>query len=219
MKSTLTEIREYTQKNSDLKKSHHFMFNLPLSSEEKADVIIIGLNPGESDGDWKYIGPLPTEETSDFDFFDHLEVRSRSNLVWLKKCRDFFPSSSIYQTEFFFWSASNLSDGFEERYGYKFYENPHLQFCMQCNLKMFNYHRPKIICATGIGGHKYLAELYKLEYLETIKSEYDKRQRNIIIHYLLGDIPFVFTPHWTSGYVSNNEKNEIKNYLKEILIS
>ena len=90
---------------------------------------------------------------------------------------------------------------------------------MQCNLKMFNYHRPKIICATGIGGHKYLAELYKLEYLETIKSEYDKRQRNIIIHYLLGDIPFVFTPHWTSGYVSNNEKNEIKNYLKEILIS
>jgi hypothetical protein len=217
MKDVLKRVREYTQNNHDLMKCHHYMFNLPLSQKQKADVIIIGLNPGESADDWKYDGPLPTEETSEFDFHNHSKVRSRSNIVWTKKCKDFFPDSSIYQTEFFFWSSSDLDNKFEERFGYEFYDNPHFDFCRKCNEEMFRYHKPKIICATGIGNHKLLADLYDLEHVETFKSKLDKRKRNVIIHYEFEDIPFIFTPHWTSGFVSKLEKSEIKTFLKKII--
>ena len=43
----LKDIREYTQNNHELKKSHHFLFNCPLDKRSKiADVIVMGLNPG-----------------------------------------------------------------------------------------------------------------------------------------------------------------------------
>ena len=43
----------------------HFLKNI-----EKADAIIIGLNPGETKEDFLYNKDLPTEESSEFDFQD-----------------------------------------------------------------------------------------------------------------------------------------------------
>ena len=99
---TLEEIREYTQKNPELKKSHHFLFNCPLDSEsDLADVIVIGLNPGETRPDWNYGTNLPTEESSEFDFHDELG-RGRSSVRWSQLCKEYLPNNDIFLSEFFF---------------------------------------------------------------------------------------------------------------------
>ena len=55
LSKTLKEIRKYPQNHNELKKSHHFLFNCPLDKGSKiADVIVMGLNPGEAQTDWEY---------------------------------------------------------------------------------------------------------------------------------------------------------------------
>ena len=105
----LEEIREYTQNHTELKKSHHFLFNCPLSSGPScADVIVIGLNPGETRSDWECRTSLPTEESSEFDFHDEYG-RGRSSVRWSKLCREYLPNSNIFLSEFFFWSSGTNS--------------------------------------------------------------------------------------------------------------
>jgi len=213
----LEEIREYTQNHTELKKSHHFLFNCPLSSGPScADVIVIGLNPGETRSDWECGTSLPTEESSEFDFHDEYG-RGRSSVRWSQLCREYLPNNNIFLTEFFFWSSGNLGNEFKDRFGYSFKNSPHFEFCKRCNEQMIAFHKPKLIVATGTSWASFFSSLYKMEHVETIKCIKDKRNRNIIHHYDFRKVPFIFTPHWSSGYVSNHEKKEIKSYLSKYL--
>ena len=75
LSETLTKIKNYTRENLELQKCHHFLFNLPLDKTSiKADVLVIGLNPGEGPFDWDYVNTpnTPTEETHEFDFHMNL---------------------------------------------------------------------------------------------------------------------------------------------------
>ena len=108
---TLSNIRRYTKEHTELQKSHHFLFNLPLEKKStKADVIVIGLNPGETDEQWNPAQwhsdiTLPTEETNEFDFHE-VSKRSRSSIRWSRLCNQYLPNSQIVLSEFFFWSSS-----------------------------------------------------------------------------------------------------------------
>ena len=214
---TLEEIREYTQKNPELKKSHHFLFNCPLDSEsDLADVIVVGLNPGETRPDWNYGTNLPTEESSEFDFHDELG-RGRSSVRWSQLCKEYLPNNDIFLSEFFFWSSGNLDSEFKDRFGYSFRKSPHFEFCKKCNEEMIAYHKPKLIVATGTSWASFFSSIYQMKHIRTIKCINDKRNRNIIHHYDFNGVPFIFTPHWSSGYVSNYEKKDIKSYLSKYL--
>ena len=79
---------------------------------ETADVIVMGLNPGEAKTDWDYGTNLPTEESSEFDFHDEFG-KGRSSVRWSKLCKDYLPNSNIFLSEFFFWSSLNLDSGFK----------------------------------------------------------------------------------------------------------
>ena len=218
LSKTLQEIRDYTQKNPELKKSHHFLFNCPLDSDSNfGDVLVIGLNPGETDADWRYGNNLPTEESNDFDFHDELG-RGRSSVRWSQLCKEYLPNSNIFLSEFFFWSSGKLNKEFKERFGYSFKKCPHFEFCKTCNEKMISYHNPKLIVSTGTSWAKFFSSVYKMKHVKTVKCYTDKRLRNIIHHYEFNGIPFIFTPHWTSGYVSKSEKNDIKSYLFKFLL-
>jgi hypothetical protein len=213
----LKDIRDYPQTNNELKKSHHFLFNCPLyKGLEIADVIVIGLNPGEAKTDWDYGTNLPTEESSEFDFHDEFG-KGRSSVRWSKLCEDYLPNSNIFLSEFFFWSSGNLDSEFKDRFGYSFRKCPHFDFCKKCNEEMVDFHKPKLIVATGTSWAKFFSSVYKMQHIKTLRCESDKRNRNIIHHYEFKGIPFIFTPHWSGGYISNFEKKDIKSYLSRYL--
>ena len=217
LSKTLKDIREYTQNNHELKKSHHFLFNCPLyKGLEIADVIVIGLNPGEAKTDWDYGTNLPTEESSEFDFHDEFG-KGRSTVRWSKLCEDYLPNSNIFLSEFFFWSSGNLDSEFKDRFGYSFKNCPHFDFCKTCNEEMIDFHNPKLIVATGTSWAKFFSSVYKMKHIKTLRCETDKRNRTIIHHYEFKGIPFIFTPHWTSARVSNLEKKDIQSYLSSYL--
>ena len=102
LSETLTKIRNYTRENLELKKCHHFLFNLPLDKTSiKADVLVIGLNPGEGPFDWDYVNTpnTPTEETHEFDFHEELG-KGRASIRWSQLCKEYLPDSKIFQSEF-----------------------------------------------------------------------------------------------------------------------
>jgi len=217
LSKTLKDIREYTQNNHELKKSHHFVFNSPVDKDSKiADVIVMGLNPGESVTDWEYEINLPTEESSEFDFRNEFGS-SRSSATWSKKCKKYLPNKNIFLSQFFFWSSRGIESDFKSRFGYSFKKSPHFNFCKNCNEEMIDFHKPKLIVATGTSFAKFFSSVYEMKHIKTLRCETDKRNRPIINHYEFKGIPFIFTPHWTNGWVSNLEKKDIQSYLSSYL--
>ena len=212
---TLNKIRNYARENLELKKCHHFLFNLPLDKTSiKADVLVIGLNPGEWPSDWDYVN-TPTEETHAFDF--HVEFgKGRASIPWSKVCKRYLPDSKIFQSEFFFWSSANTNDEFINRFGHSFKDCPHFDFCKECNLELIRFHKPKLIVAPGTSWVDLFSDKYNLRHIKTLKREINKKQGKIICHYEWEDIPFIFTPHWSGARGLNKEvQSEIKDYLSK----
>tara|TARA_A100001234_G_C12598354_1_gene373788 strand:- start:262 stop:1191 length:930 start_codon:yes stop_codon:yes gene_type:complete len=60
--SYIEEIKNYSDRHTELKKSHHFVFNMPISinnikpkpNQNDEIVLIMGMNPGETDQSWNY---------------------------------------------------------------------------------------------------------------------------------------------------------------------
>ena len=221
LSKTLNKIRNYTRKHSELQKCHHFLFNLPLDKTSiKADVLVIGVNPGEGPSDWKLVN-TPTEETHEFDFHEEFG-KGRASIPWSKTCKKYLPDSEIFQSEFFFWSSPQASENprnekFSERFGYSFKhclrKGAHFDFCKECNLELIRFHKPKLIVAPGTTHVDDLSKKYDLRHKKTLKREINKKQGKIICHYEWEDIPFIFTPHWSSARLWKEEISEIKSYL------
>jgi len=218
LSETLNKIRSHTRKHLELKKCHHFLFNLPLDKTSiKADVLVIGLNPGEWDSDRNDGIKTPTEETHEFDFHEEFG-KGRASIPWSKVCKRYLPDSKIFQSEFFFWSSPQAGEDkrkekFSERFGYKFKDCPHFDFCKECNLELIRFHKPKLIVATGTSWVDLFSDKYDLRHIKTLGCESHEKHRKIIHHYEWEDIPFIFTPHWSSARLWKEEISEIKSYL------
>ena len=224
----LNKIRSYTRMHRELMKSHHFLYNCPLGKvSDKAEAIVIGMNPGETKDDWKYNKNLPCEESHEFDFHDELDKqgdnRSQSSINWERTCNEYLGTDEIFLSEFFFWSSSQVGEDkkkgetFKDRFGNTFKNSQHhLHFCKEQNLDLIKYHQPKIIVGTGTTHADFLGQIYNLNHIKTIEDKYGSKRRRVIIHFELMNIPFLFTPHWTAGRVSNSEKSKIKEYIKNI---
>ena len=67
------EIKNYSEKHTELKKSHHFCFNIPIPigntkpelKQGDEIVLIMGQNPGELDGTWNYLPKNLESKTKD----------------------------------------------------------------------------------------------------------------------------------------------------------
>ena len=213
---SLKQIRNYTLANDELRKSHHFLFNAPFkNSQGKADIIMMGLNPGETSDDWFYEGETPTENSNEFDFH-HYSKNSPSSKRWESITNYFLGdiSENIFLSEFFFWSSPQVGEKkgkekFSERFGYKFIDCPHLDYCRERNKELIRFHKPKLILATGVSYAELFIKLYNMSVIKILKG---KRMR-IIIHADFMNTPFLFIPHPSSAHISKSEKKEILNYL------
>ena len=71
--SYIEEIKNYSEKHTELKKSHHFCFNIPITigntkpelKQGDEIVLIMGQNPGELDGTWNYLPKNLESKTKD----------------------------------------------------------------------------------------------------------------------------------------------------------
>ena len=216
----LSQIREYTKNNIELSKSHHFLYNCLVDKKEnQGDVIIIGLNPGETEKDFEYRGSLPTEESSEFDFHEE-HGRGRSSKNWLTLCKKFSQTNKIVLTEFFFWSSPQVGEDkergipFSERFGYKFEDCPHFEFCKEKNIELLEFHKPSLIMCPGVGYSELFAKIYALDYVGTFREPV--KNRRAVIHYELNGIPFLFTLHWTIARLTKEETNFIIQYIGKV---
>ena len=217
----LLQIREYTKENEELSKSHHFLYNCPINKNSNlAEVIIVGINPGETSTDWIYEGDLPTEESSEFDFHEKIG-RGSSSKRWIRLCEKYSKTKNIVLTEFFFWSSPQVGEDekkekFSERFGYRFEDCPHFEFCRDRNIELINLLKPKIIICPGVGCSDLFSRIYNLNYIGTFRCSEDKRNRRAIIHYELNKVPFVFTLHWSNAMVSKEETSFMIDYIEKI---
>ena len=71
--SYIEDIKNYSEKHTELKKSHHFCFNIPITigntkpelKQGDEIVLIMGQNPGELDGTWNYLPKNLESKTKD----------------------------------------------------------------------------------------------------------------------------------------------------------
>ena len=95
LSESLKKIRDYTQENEELLRCHHFLFNGIYEREKrkdlngKADVIVMSLNPADTEPDWEYRKETPTENSNEFDFHDYVEKISGSAKRWERKTKLF----------------------------------------------------------------------------------------------------------------------------------
>jgi hypothetical protein len=141
MSEMLAQVRDYTRRHPELREAHHFLFDLPLNKENApVEYLVFGLNPGESDHDWK-IAPSPTEESREFDFHERSGNPSPARERWRAMCRSFLGTSNVVFGEVFFWSSKDLRQ-FRQRYG-PMRQSPHLRFCVELNQRLIEHHRPE----------------------------------------------------------------------------
>lgn len=210
-------IRDHQDAHSELKRSHHFVFDCPLESmyTGKPDYIWFGVNPGSDDEDWTQHGEN-TEETRDYDF--QLERgRSEASTKRMKKIRKFLGPDRFGRTthcELFFWCSKNTGRAFDERFGYSFATNPHWDFCCQINRKLIKRVQPKAVLAESRGKLGiYSARLG----LRRIKPHRSADGETLIEELELeGGIPFYCFDH-LSARISNPRRAEIKRTLAALL--
>tara|TARA_B100000925_G_scaffold31381_1_gene20828 strand:- start:68 stop:772 length:705 start_codon:yes stop_codon:yes gene_type:complete len=232
MNKSLEKIRRYTKENNDLKQCHHFLFNAIYKRKERinqnrlndrADVIVVSINPAETKKDWEHHNKeTPAENSNEKDFHTQIihENISASAKRWESKtkifCEDIF-GENINETAFFFWSSENIGKKFTETFGYNWKSKQclkHFNFCKERNIELIQYHKPKIVIAPGIGDANYFSNIYEMDHVKTIKD--DTNEHRLIEHFETQHIPFIFTKHWTSAFgFSKRQQEIITDYLSK----
>ncbi|MDG2228543.1 MAG: hypothetical protein P8L74_00300 [Gammaproteobacteria bacterium] len=220
IKDNLQKIRDYRDQYPELLKAHHFTYDLVDEGDGTQNYMVMGKNPGES-GSWK-ICDGPTEETSEYDFFiENGENKNRSAVKWNKAARNYLGDlGNIVFTNFFFWSSKDSHQAFKNRFEYTFKQNKHFDFCIKMNQSLIKHYKPEIIVAPGIPLADYIPERYGFGSCKDEVSYQDDRgsTQRLIKLYFYNEIPFIFTKHW-SARLNKEEKNKIKQYLENYLVS
>ena len=221
----LQEIRDYpkAKENSELQEAHHFLYAVPWKHERdyariKYDVLVISMQPGESEDDWKRC-EAPAEESMECDFLDPRFGGERAIHKWVKKCRNYLGfEMPVLETAFFFWSSRNTGKKFSQKFDYKYgslSHSRHWEWCKDKNLELIDAIRPKLIVAIGIGEMDTLASLYELQRSSRDALTNEKRQ-NLAVPYVLPrkweKIDFEFIQH-PGAWLIKQDRNRIKEYL------
>ena len=221
MDDLVAKIIAYSKENDELMKSHHFLFNLPQPGAdlEKIDFIVFGINPGESDEDWKAIDQPLQQETHLEDF--HEKYRDgRNEVAWTSKIRKYCGTDNVVQTEAFFWSSKRVNEQhFDRRFGYSFNSErckKHLRFCAELNSELISNYRPKAIIAPGLNLIDILPSIYNLVPSCIIKCP-KTGHRLVEKYYSSEKLPWIFTKHWSGARGMTQEQTDIiSKYIKSI---
>jgi hypothetical protein len=189
----IERIRKYTADRPELRCAHHFQFDLRWRPEMPCVALVVGVNPGESDGDWK-LSSTPTEETSLFDFHT-VYGGGRSSIKWNRSAVKIVPTDQIVQSQIFFWSSKD-ENHFRERFG-SFERSLHLPFCRELNRELIRRLEPKIVICPGISKSTLVSTLYELKPKHLGASR--AAGGRLFEVWTDGIRPWIFTVHWTAA--------------------
>ena len=197
----IERIAAYTAEHPELAIAHHFLYDLRHPEKGQPDYVVMGVNPGETDYDWK-IAPQPTEETSRYDF--HKEAGGgRSSIRWTKASRFFLDNADYVLAELFFWSSYD-SRIFTERFG-PLRKSPHIRFCCEMNRDLIDIYQPKAVVLPGLTHSKAVGEWYGLSQIEVISAA----STRVAEVWTDGTRPWVFTKHWTAAFGFSSAQREL----------
>lgn len=203
-RSLLTNIERvsaYTAEHPELAAAHHWLYDLKHPRDGKPRFVVMGVNPGETEGDW-IIAPTPTEESSRFDF--HIEQGTgRSAIRWSKAASFFLDGADYVLAELFFWSSYD-SRVFTERFG-PLHKSKHLPFCVQMNRDLITAYEPEAVVLPGLTHLKLVESLYGLTHVETILDGGTR----VAERFTDGIRPWVFTKHWTAAFGFTKAQREL----------
>lgn len=205
----IDEIRAYTKAHDELRACHHFCFDFRLGAFERAQYVVMGVNPGETRDDLA-VAPGPQEESSLHDYRAGVDSRSRQR--WFDTCIKVVGSDQIALSELFFWSSPNVP-ALVERIG-PLKSSPHGDFCRRLNERLIAFHQPKAIVLPGLGLLPLATSLYGLWHVGQTSSA---RGRRLIEHYERDGVPWIFTPHWSGSFgFSCEDRAQIADYLTRL---
>lgn len=197
----IERLAAYTAEHPELKAAHHFLYDLRFPKDGKPQFVVMGVNPGETAHDWQ-IAPVPTEETSRYDFHD--EVGSgRSAIRWSKAARYFLDDADYVLAELFFWSSYDHR-AFRERFG-PLEKSPHLAICTDMNRDLIDAYQPKAVVMPGLTHLKLARRLFDLSPVSVVTLE-GKRVAEVFHD---GARPWVVTKHWTAAFGFSRAQREL----------
>lgn len=172
--SILEDIRKRSAEfNDEERRPHHFSFDLRSHPDRPVEVVVLGLNPGESVA----LAPPGTrhpgvaEESSRFNFQDAVPGGADgSSKRWKTRLARLVGDRSLSFSNLFFWSSRDSHKAFVARFGVPIHRHPWLGFCARSNLRLIEEHRPKLVLLMGLGHVHRFAGLYDVEPREPIRS-------------------------------------------------
>lgn len=201
LRANIERLAAYTAEHPELKAAHHFLYDLRHPKGGTPRFVVMGVNPGETDTDWR-IAPQPTEETSRYDF--HVEAGpGRSAIRWSSAARYFLDGADYVLAELFFWSSYD-SRAFTERFG-PLARSPHLPICVEMNRDLIEAYQPRAVVLPGLTHIPLVRDLYGLTPVETAVHD----GKRIAEHYTDGARPWVFTKHWTAAFGFSRQQREL----------
>ena len=207
----LERIRAYTQQHPELREAHHFLFDLPITEKrDPVDVLVMGMNPGESPSDFDICDPV-AEESSAYDFHER-DGAGRDHIPWHRRARTILRGTGAVQTEAFFWSSEKSGAKFRARFGTPIERSPHLKFCTEMNTALIAHHQPKVVVAVGLAMECWLPGRFGLRYVDTrFTSDGDSR---VVECFTDGTRPWLLTKHWTGAWLSEGEEKLIQQEIR-----
>jgi hypothetical protein len=191
-------VRAYTAADPKLRACHHFSYDFRLGAFERAEYVVMGVNPGETDDDLR-TEPGPTEESSLFDYRGGVDSQSRRR--WFNACRRTLRTDRLALTELVFWSSPDVN-ALRARLGDL---GPYLGWCRELNQRLLEHHRPR---AVVLPGFSFLRETVELYGLKPVASVPDALGRRLIEHMTRDGQPWVFTKHWSGARGFTREDRE-----------
>lgn len=217
IETLIQSIHTYQNKHTDLKACHHFTFDLRVNAVgAKPTVAVIGMNPGEVKADWRdFPTSIPLEETSARDFRVG-QKRSTSSKKWLNNIDFYIDGKPATTTEFFHWSTPTTGKIFTKRFGHKFGDSPHLDFCAKLNIALLKAHDIKLAVCPGLGSINFAEKRYNLRQVYTLRDK--KNGHRLVEHFESPSGTWLFTKHWSGARgLTTAQKKEIKSYILEHL--
>jgi len=169
----IEEIRKQWVKHPELTQSHHFVYDF-LLKDGHPNVLVLGINPGETSEDWQKFPKGQHEETRHLNFREKLPLSTNSKR-WFTFIQKILPEHvGIILSELFFWSSNNVAD-LKTRYG-DWQNSALIEFCAKANQHLIKTHKVSLVLFFGLTLSKLVVRLYALRLRDVVHCKIDNKK-------------------------------------------
>lgn len=204
----LHRIRDMGESDEALRTHHHFLFALPTPNfdhERPVDLILIGLNPGETANCRRIAPGYRHEESFEIDFHANAGSAVTGRRRWLRNIEKTLPWSNVLMSELFFWSSPGAKQ-LEDVYG-SVRNIPYLDFCCELNRELIEIVSPRAVVFTGLSWERLVVERFDLRKRRDLFRDGSSDMR-LVESYSSAGRPWFVIPHLSGARKFSDEKRK-----------